>query len=199
MTDQTESPKKDKLALKLKRQTKKPIVLIGGLLVGILIILGGAIVIINRDEKPSSEIEKTYSSTLESVKDNLKTSDDKRSYATLLRSQDKYDESYNVMLELIQSDKEPQDAVTLLNLCVNNNVNNKEECFNIAEEAILQRSSRLSFYAAYSAGGLLEKIGRKKSAKIAYQQALDVYIEQPKDDEVNLMSKNELTRHTEGL
>lgn len=199
MTDQTESPKKDKLALKLKRQTKKPIVLIGGLLVGILIILGGAIVIINRDEKPSSETEKTYSSTLESVKDNLKTSDDKRSYATLLRSQDKYDESYNVMLELIQSDKEPQDAVTLLNLCVNNNVNNKEECFNIAEEAILQRSSRLSFYAAYSAGGLLEKIGRKKSAKIAYQQALDVYIEQPKDDEVNLMSKNELTRHTEGL
>ena len=128
------------------------------------------------------------------------TDEGKRKYFTYLMARDQDEEAKRLIEELVASTGDINDAISLLNFCVTNNIGpDKVECAKNSFKIIENKASQLNFHQAYSTAEMVESLKNNKLAGILYQQALDKYFEYTPNKEVKLMSENQLTIKIEDL
>jgi hypothetical protein len=128
-----------------------------------------------RIHKNKSAQNSTVAQTNINLFKNLNNPGDMRVLAASYEQNQDYGKAEDTWKKVTQQTKDINDYWSLLNVCANYKVSDKESCVQDAAAALQKKVSSLDFTTAYSIGATLESNGFKKLSVPFYQQALAVY------------------------
>jgi len=117
----------------------------------------------------------TVAQTNISLFKNLNNPGDMRVLAASYEQNQEYGKAEDTWKKVSQQTNDINDYWSLLNVCANYKVSDKESCVQGATSALQRKVKSLDFTTAYSIGATLETNGFKKMSVPFYQQALAVY------------------------
>lgn len=148
---------------------KKTSLLLLALLVAIV-----AVFVYREHQKQARQNESAAQSYIRIFKD-LNNPGDMRVLAASYEQNQEYSKAEDTWKKVTQQTKDVNDYWSLLNVCANYKVSDKEACVQDTAAALQKKITSLDFTTAYSIGATLESNGFKKLSVPFYQQALAVY------------------------